>query len=249
MIRGLEIAASGMLAQRKRMDVLVNNIANTGTAGYKKDELLTRSFGDVLLQCANAAGESGSSDVGPLNYGIYAGETSTCFSQGQLMDSGLTTDMALDGEGFFTVMTPAGERYTRAGNFNVDSEGYLCTGAGYRLMGMDGPAHVGDGPFTVDAKGNVKGRYASNSLKIVAFADNSLLAKIGNNLYSAGGQTADDAVDYRVRQGFLEDSNMDIAQEMVNMMQVSRSYETNIRVINMIDGTLGKAVNEIARMG
>ena len=251
MLRSLYIAATGMLVQRKKMDVITNNITNVETTGYKKDQLLSRSFKDMMIERINdPAVVSYSTYVGGQNTGVHIDEVATDFAQGNMEGTERLSDLAIQGPGFFTVNTAAGERYTRDGSFGVNSEGYLVTADGNYVMGVSGKIRVGKGKFTINEQGvvTVNGTPAGK-LKIVTFADTKGLRKEGNNLYSNYNSTiAQTTAQTTVKQGYLEGSNVDIAREMVDMIAVSRTYETNQRMVKMIDESLGKAVNEVGRV-
>ncbi|MHB1313902.1 MAG: flagellar basal-body rod protein FlgF [Christensenellales bacterium] len=248
MIRSLYTAATGMLVQRKKMDVVINNVANIETTGYKKDKLLSRSFRDMLIERTGTPSAAGlNAVIGPLNAGVHIDEVYTDFTQGSLDQTDIPTDLALQGGGYFVISTGNGIQYTRDGSFSVDGSGYLVTGDGNYVMGTSGGIYVGADDFIVDAKGNITvNGTAMGSLKIAAFADNSSLEKAGNNLYT--GQETIAAKDTIVKQGYLEASNVDIADQMVEMLQINRTYDTNQRIIKMLDETLGKAVNELGKV-
>ena len=251
MLRSLYIAATGMLVQRKKMDVITNNITNIETNGYKRDQLISRSFKDMLITRINdPAVVSYSTAIGSQNTGVHIDEVATDFTQGNLEDTGRLSDLALQGPGFFAVNTPGGERYTRDGSFSVNSEGYLVTADGNYVMGVSGRIRVGTGKFSVSDQGvvTVNGTPAGK-LKIVTFADTAGLRKEGNNLYANyNTQIVAATAGTSVKQGTLEGSNVDIAREMVDMISVSRFYETNQRMVKMLDESLGKAVNEVGRV-
>lgn len=245
MLRSLYISASGMLAQRRTMDVLTNNLANVDTPGFKRDNLMVRSFSDVLLSRINDA-EGNDGPIGYMNWGVHPDEITTDFGEGPLEATGRTADIALAGDGFFVVETPQGLRYTRSGNFQVDAAGYLCTSEGYYVRGANGRIHVGSQNFAVDMAGNIMSPGGNYKLQIVQFADNAVLRKVGNNLYSGPAVAA--LSNSEVLQGYLEGSNVDLSSEMVSMITVSRSYEANQRMVSMLNDTLEKTVNEVGRI-
>jgi flagellar basal-body rod protein FlgG len=251
MLRSLYIAGTGMLVQRKKMDVLTNNIANVETTGYKTDTLLSRSFKDILIERMNdPAVINISNSVGPLNTGVHIDEVVVNFTQGNMEETERLTDLAIDGPGFFTVATQDGERYTRDGSFGINNEGYLVTADGYYVQGAGGAINVGLGGFAVDAQGNITvDGTSAGQLKIVNFEDLTGLRKTGNNLYANyTGQAVLQTELGTVRQGSLEASNVDITRQMVDMMEISRTYELNQRMVKMIDESLGKTVNEVGRV-
>lgn len=251
MLRSLYIASTGMLVQRKKMDVMTNNITNIETSGYKKDMLLSRSFKDMMIERLNDPNIVNiSKTVGPLNTGIHVDEVVTSFRQGAMEDTGRLSDIALQGEGFFVISTPDGERYTRDGAFAVSSNGYLVNSDGHYVSGKNGSIYVGQGEFSINESGDVVvDNTVVNKLRVVTFADLNGLRKTGNNLYMNFNNQPEIALqDTVVRQGSLENSNVDMAQEMVNMMTVSRAYETNQRIVKMLDESLGKSVNEVGKV-
>ncbi len=246
MLRGLYAASGAMMVQRKRMDVLTNNLANLETPGYKKDYTVMRSFDDVLIAQLGGASSSYVRTVGPMSYGSHLDEVVTSFAQGALEQTGRTADLALEGDGFFVVETPQGLRYTRAGNFQVDGNGYLCTSEGYYVRSTTGRLRVGAQDFTVAPDGTVTSPAGVSRLQIVSFADTEALQKVGGNLYaSTAAPTAGTAA---VLQGGLEMSNVDMAQETVNMIEVQRNYEINQRIVNMFNDSLQKTVNEVGKV-
>jgi len=256
MIRSHYIAASGMLLQRRKMEVITNNIVNVETGGYKRDNLISQSFDDVMIQrihdnngIAPNRVVNRRALVGPLDFGVHVDYIDTDYSQGYLETTELPTDFALIGEAYFVLETPAGLRYSRSGALTVNAEGYLCNADGYYVQGLNGRVYTGGLDFTVDEQGNISvdGDYV-DTFDLVRFPDANALRKQGNNLYAAAANAAEPAVDFQVRQYALESSNVDIAREMVDMMMVYRVYETNQRMLTMIDETIGKAVNDIARL-
>ncbi len=248
LIRGLYIATTGMLAQRRAMDVTTNNIANAQTVGFKKDYLSLASFEDVLVGRLNDPAGADSRGIGTLTWGSHADEITTDYTQGSLNQTGDAADLALSGDGFFVVQTPQGLRYTRSGNFTVSADGYLCTQQGYYVMGTAGRVQVGGSQFTVDSQGYVSGPTATaNRLLLAQFPDNTALVKDGNNLYT-GPATATAATGCQVLQGVEEASNVDLAQEMVDMISISRNYESNGKALTTINATLDIACNRLGKL-
>ena len=251
MIRSLYIAATGMMTQRSKMDVTTNNIGNADTTGYKTDQMVSRSFKDMLLERINdPAVLSARAEVGPLNTGTHIDEIVTDFTSGPQEETGETTDLAIQGDGFFCIQAPQGTAYTRSGNFYVNAAGDLVTQEGYYVLGENGgKIHTGGTDFTVSEDGTVRvDGNAAGKIKVVQFKDMTSLRKMGDNLYmSYNNETPAQAANPVVKQGYLESSNVDIATEMVNMMTINRAYESNQRIVMMVDGTLDKAVNELAR--
>jgi len=241
-----------MLLQRRLMENITNNISNADTTGYKKEHLVSHSFDEVLVRRINDPHVlSQTPRVGPLNMGTQIDQLYINFDEGNLEGTQRSTDLAIVGDAFFVVGTPAGERYTRSGAFYIDDAGYLVDGEGNFLLGGNGPIYVGGMNFTVDTQGGVRAGDAvenSDQIRVVSFADNGSLRKQGSNLYFSMEAPQAAPNQYRMAQGFLEGSNVDIGREMVDMLSVFRTYETNQRMLTMIDETVGKAVNEIGRL-
>ena len=249
MIRGLYIATTGMLSQQRRMDVLTNNLANAETTGYKEDQLLVRSFDDMLIERINDPAVVGySAQVGPLSPGIHVDEVATRHGEGPLEETNLSTDLALTGSGYFVVNTPDGERYTRSGQFAVSADGFLITAEGHQVQGQDGPVFVGGSQFTVETDGRVTSPFGITQLRLVDFEDPTGLRKEGSNLYSDFAAGLQEEAQAQVRQGFLEGSNVDLSRQMTQMIEIQRSHEINQRIVKMMDERLGKAVNDIGRL-
>jgi len=251
-----------MMLQRRLMENITNNVSNADTTGYKKEYLVSHSFDEVLIKRLNdpnivgqtkIAGQTWNAGqlpaVGPLNFGTQIDQLYIDFAQGGLEGTERSTDMALLGDVFFVVSTPEGERYTRSGAFYIDELGYLTDGEGHFLLGENGPINAGGLNFTVSLEGGVfvDGQLEDN-IRVVSFGDDGALRKQGSNLYFALEEPEAETKPYTIRQGFLETSNVDIAREMVDMLTVFRTYETNQRMLTMIDETVGKAVNEIGRL-
>lgn len=244
-----------MLSLEKKMDVISNNMANSSTNGYKKDTLVMESFPNVLTKIVNE--NNGASarvrDIGTMQLGSDVGQVYTYYSQGQLNRTDNKLDMAISGSdnAFFTVAVPDANGnikayYTRDGSFSRSSNGTLVTKEGYTVLGLNGPITLQSGDFNVSEDGTVEqnGRII-DKLLITQFDDTSVLKKYGMNLIQAdaGAKTAN--FTGTVQQGCLELSNVNTVKEMVDMITVLRSYEANQKVLQAIDGTLDKAVNQV----
>lgn len=253
MVRGLYTAATGMMVERGKMDVLTNNIVNADTTGYKSDELITSSFKSEILKRINDPNVSiVGTPVGKYSFGSHVDELVTNFEQGTIEDTDRNTDLALCGDGFFVIETPEGERYTRSGNFDVDAQGYLVTADGNYVLGKNGRIHVGNDQFSVAEDGTVTGGQAtSDQLRLVSFADTKELRKQGNNLYYIYGRGANPvaATACKVRQGAQEVSNVGAADSMVDMLTLYRKYEACQKAVRTNDESLELAVTKLGRLG
>lgn len=261
MIRGLYIAASAAITETKRIDVISNNMANVNTSGYKKDAMITESFPDILMKrigatdyrdiAAKAPITSKIGYIGKMNNGVRVDEIYTNFEQGPISVSGNPLDLAMQGNGFFSIDTPAGERYTRGGEFTLDSEGYITTKEGYMVQGQNGPIQVDGKNIIINEEGQVfSDGNEIDTLKLVDFNDYKLLKKEGESLYldSSGDAGNMKVAEGLVLQGAVESSNVNSVKAMVEMITMLRSYEANQKVIKTFDELLGKSVNEIGRL-
>ncbi len=249
MVRGLFIAGTGMFTQQRRMDVVTNNITNAETIGFKKDTMVTNSFRDLIIDRIRDP-NSGSRRVGPLNTGIFSDETLISFARGAMEQTDRYTDMAIEGDGFFVVETTEGERYTRAGDFYVNNEGYLLNPDGLYVLGEEGRLQTGVN-FTLAVDGTITRQDGTEAgrLRIVDFEDRLVLRKQGHNLFYAHNDAPATPLETpRVIQNMIENSNVDIGREIVDMIEVTRSYEANQRIARMTDETLNRAVNDVGRL-
>lgn len=278
MLRGIYTGASGMIAQEARMDAIANNLANVDKTSYKKDIAIFKAFPDMVIRRINESGLGitpvGSYDampyVGKLGTGVEVNEVFTDFGQGSLQRTENNFDLALEGRGFFTVMTERGERYTRDGSFTINQDGILMTHNGNPVMGENGIIRVQQNNFMINERGEVvvngdlsadprdvvsiagndwTGPVVIDKLKIVDFENIRHIKKEGDSMYRETEFSGPPLPpgEYKVIQGFLEKSNVNIVREMVDMIEVNRSYEANQKTVTSHDQTLGKLINEVAR--
>jgi flagellar basal-body rod protein FlgF len=188
--------------------------------------------------------------IGTLNGGPAPNRITTYFMQGNLRETDRPLDLAIKGEGFFCVRVQGEERYTRDGSFVTDSEGYLATAEGYRVVGDMGDIYIGDEDIDIHSNGEIySGDLFWDRLKLVTFDRPEQLLKVGDNLYVADGESLYRyGIEGEVLQGFLETPNVNAVKEMVNMITAFRTYEANQRVVTAYDDVLGKAVNEVGRV-
>ncbi|WP_164667605.1 flagellar hook-basal body protein [Virgibacillus doumboii] len=266
MLRGFYTAASGMVAQQRRQEALSNNIANANTPGYKADQPTLRAFPELLMY---QMGEKNipttrglnlpiQDPVGSLNTGVYVHENVPNYSQGDVRQTGMQTDLALingelpdeTGSLFFTVQSEAGEeRYTRNGNFTVDGQGFLVTTQGYYVLDAAGnPIQTNGMEFNVTENGILQAGGENIQLGIAYTENANQLEKEGNGLFNGDAGAVPAGATFSVKQGALERSNVDAIQSMTQMMESYRLFETNQRVLKAYDESLGKAVNQIARL-
>lgn len=256
MIRGLYTAVSGLITQESKEDVITNNIANANTNGYKNDQISVKSFDDMLIQNYDkmVGDKNVRSIIGSLSMGSAINGTTTTFTQGDFQNTDNPTDFAIDGKGFFTVLRNDGvtskQYFTRDGEFHVNSAGILVNSSGDEVLGFNKntgnlePIKAGNANIVSDGYGNItlddKPAY---KLATADFTDYNALSKVGDNLYD--GSNPNFNANVGVKQKALEKSNVNIINEMVNMMSVMRTFETNQKVVKSIDETLQKTVNEV----
>ncbi|WP_105616964.1 flagellar basal-body rod protein FlgF [Vallitalea okinawensis] len=254
MIKGIYTAASGMMTQYKKMDVVSNNLANADTAGFKKDGVVTASFGEVMMMKINDPSSPMPTEIGKMSMGVTVNQLYTDNTQGSLVQTNSPFDVAIDGEGYVTVgvideQGNVTEQFTRDGSFTVTNEGFLMTSEGHLVMGTEGSITIPAGEIVIDEDGTilVDGQFV-DKIKLTNFEDRSTLRKIGDSLYATTDDSVVKAFDGRLQQGFIEGSNVDVVKEMAEMISMSRAYEASQKVLQANDESLGKAVNEVGSL-
>ena len=252
MIRGLYTAASGMITKQVQQENVSNNIANINTPGFKKDKISLKSFEELLIETRDK--QVGSSNfrntLGMLEFGVGIDENKTYFSQGSVEDTGRNLDFAINGQGFFTVLKNDGqERYSRDGRFQIDSNGYLTTIEGDRVLGLNNegektPIRLTSDEVKLSSNGVIDNSQGQTRFYLSNFAADTDLVKEGTNYYRANVQATGEA-NGKIEQQKLERSNVDALEAITDMISIMRSYESNQKVIQQMDETLGKTVNEV----
>ena len=254
MVKGLYSAYTGMINEQNRMDVMTNNLANASTVGFKKEGTTSQSFNDVLAVKIKdeSVGLSNVQRIGVNTPGVKIGENYTDYSQGSYRVTGNTYDLALAGDGFFAIefTNKAGEtstKYTRAGQFTLNRDGYLVTQEGDYVLDTNSRRIQLD--TLLDSSINTNGSITQNGqtvaqIQVTDFADYDYLEKYGETYYQpieGAEQIASDA-------GYLEMSNVQTVSEMVNMITITRAYESNQKIMQTMDNTLDIAVNQLGRL-
>ena len=262
MLRSLYSATSGMLAQQTHIDTTSNNIANINTTGFKKSRA---DFNDLFYQAMQYAGTNTSNttlspDGMEVGLGVRPSAITKMFSQGSPKETENNLDVAITGKGFFQVQLPDGTTaYTRSGNFKLDEQGNLVTSEGYLLIpqitlpedttqvniGVDGTVSVTQGLQTTS---NVIGQ-----ITLANFVNPAGLHSMGDNLFSITNASGDAIVGNpdsqglgKLRQGFLELSNVRLVEEMTDLITAQRAYEANSKSIQTADAML-QTVNSLKR--
>jgi flagellar basal-body rod protein FlgG len=254
MSRSLFIAATGMNAQQTEMDVISNNLANVSTNGFKASRPV---FQDLLYQTvrqpgANSSEETQTSSGLQLGTGVQQVATERLFTQGNLQQTTNSTDLAIQGNGFFQVQMPDGTTaYTRDGGFQTSSTGQLVTPAGYPVQpAITIPSNAtsmtvaADGVVTVTQPGNVNS-VQIGAIQLATFINPAGLQGLGSNLFSETTSSGAPIVSApgtngagSVNQGYVETSNVNVVQELVNMIQTQRAYEINSKAVSTSDQML-----------
>ena len=240
MLKGLYTAYTGMVNEQHRMDTLTNNLANSATVGYKKEGATAQSFKDVFAYKLKDTSETPNlaRKIGAMSMGVKIGENYTDYSEGPLKETGNTYDLAISGPGFFQIefTNKAGAvstKYTRDGNFILTQEGYLVTKDGDFVLNNSGD-HIKLDPL-LEASINEDG---------TIYQDGSQVARIGITVDGAQEKTATG----QIISGYLEHSNVQVVKEMVEMINVSRAYETNQKMIQTYDSSLEITANQLGKL-
>jgi flagellar basal-body rod protein FlgG len=254
-------AKTGLDAQQTRMTTVSHNLANVNTTGFKKDRAV---FEDLLYQNQKQVGSATSQDtLSPtglnLGTGVRVVATEKNYTQGQLLNTGNSLDVAINGRGFFQILMPDGSfAYTRDGSFKLSAEGELVTANGFRLQ----PAITipqGAQSVTIGADGTVNAQLPGQSaptgigtLQLTDFVNPAGLQPIGDNLIvesaaSGPAQTGNPGINGlgRIEQGFLEGSNVNVVEELVAMIETQRAYEMNSKAISTTDEMLQYVSNNL----
>jgi flagellar basal-body rod protein FlgG len=258
-MRALFTAATGMEAQQVRIDTIANNLANVGTTAFKKGRA---EFQDLFYEVLSApgapttTGEQIPTGV-QVGHGSKLSSVSAIYTQGERVNTGKDLDLAIDGDGFFQVERPGGETvYTRDGTFKRDRDGNLVTSAGYALLpNIQIPSDtiqitiVADGTVSVLQPGIIQPTTLGR-IELARFANPAGLRQLGGNLLAPTEASGDpelgnpDSEGFgSISQGFLESSNVNVAEELVNMILAQRAFELNSRVIQTGDEMLQVAGN------
>ena len=266
-MKGIFTSLSGAVAQGERLDTIANNLANVNTPGFKKDEQTFREYltayektDDVITVPRVPASIESFYDMqgGDKSY-VDANGTFTDFTQGGLKQTGNTLDIAIEGSGFFEILTPSGVNYSRNGSFTIDSQGRLVNQQGYPVLREGTPGEdpnartiqLTGGHVDISPEGDLQENGQTIArLSSIDFQNKDVLQKAGGSLYALKA-TFDPAVkpsEAKFHQGFLETSNVNLVKEMTDMITATRTFETNQKAIQAYDQINGKLVNEVSKL-
>lgn len=241
----IQLIAAGKIFYEKKLAVLANNISNINTVGFKTDQAFRLSDLNGNPERNSISGKQ------QILFPILPFGTKTDFSSGPVKQTSNALDLALGGNGFFCIETPEGVQYTRKGNFTLNEKGLLVTQQGLPVLGERGEIEINGTDFVVDGQGNVAvDGNTVDTIKIVDFPQPYALKKSGNSLFALTDPdiAENKAERVEVRQGFLEFSNVDAIKMMTEMIEVLRGYEAYQKIIQSIDDTNSKAINDVGRL-
>ena len=239
MYGGMLEAVRGCLKEEIRMDVIANNLANSNAIGFKKG---TVSFQNLLNRANRRGGGTDDSALVSIESDL---------DQGNTRFTGNSLDFAIKGDGFFKVETPGGIRYTRKGNFSLDTQGFLVTQAGFKVMGTGGPIQISGNDIQVDGLGGVKVDGSEvGQISVVDLENYENLVKEGNALFrnSSKDREMPPPPETKIHQEYVELSNVNAAQEMINMIHSLRAFESYQKAIQVLDELDKRAINEVGRL-
>ena len=232
MIHEMSYAVQGAIRQEKRFEVLANHMSNSATTGFKAQVL---SFDDMLQA-----------------------HMTLDTSQGDLLSTENPLDLAISGDGFFKIQTEQGVRYTRNGNFGLNAQGILVSSEGNAVLGTNGAPitinteDISDEGISINNAGEIEVDEAIvGTLDVVNFTDTGLLKKEGNSLLKYEGPETDETVPdfFEVKQGQLEQSNVEVVKEMTNMIETNRYYESFQKLMQTIDDLNAKVISDVGKVG
>lgn len=242
----LSISLSHQVAKRRQMDIIANNIANMSTTAFKRENVM---FGQYLKEAKGNLPKSLRQISYVQDFGITRNMT-----DGRFENTGNKFDIALSGDGMFQVRRDNGEMaYTRNGHLALSDDYTLITSSGNEILDQSGNA-IKIPPNVTDIEIASDGTISSPSvgqiakLNVVAFADNSGLKKIGDNMFSSDSPTLP-ATDYHIIQGSIETSNVQPIIEITRMIQVSRSYIQTAKLMEKLQESQSRAINQLAKVG
>lgn len=250
MFKGFYNLTSGMLTQGKNLDVIANNMSNAATAGFKTDRFTFSTFEEVMW---NRVGNMDKkyTELGNQSWITAPSKLYTDYEQGAIEETGQPLDFAIEGDGFFALENRDGERvYTRNGNFSLDNDGYLWLSGYGRVLNRDGePIQLVTDRITGDSTGNLfaeNGAYLGN-VGVFRFEDNGELEKNDYGFFVSQNEGAA-ATDFKMHNGWVERSNIDLVQQMTGMITAERAYQSAAEITKIYDELMTKATTDVGRL-
>ncbi len=267
--KGIYTSMSGAMTQNLKLETIANNIANVNTPGFKRDQQVFREYltanekqPEVIQVPKDVAAIESFYNIqgGDKSYAEAVG-TFTDHSQGGIKATGGTLDIAIDGQGYFEVLTPQGTRFTRSGNFTLDGNGNLVNKEGFFVLSQgDAESNPqdriiqlqGQGAVTFADSGDIyQGKEIVSKLGVVKIADPDSIQKVGSSLFEFkpnANPQVENVENPNLRQGFIETSNVNIVQEMTDMITTNRIFEMNQKAIQAHDSMADKMVNVVGKV-
>lgn len=236
----MELAEASMINGMERLNVISHNLANANTIGFKRDIAISNTFESHLLSALQ--------NPATIEAGNLQSSRATDMSSGMLKYTGQQFDFSIEGDGYFQLQGLNGNMYTRNGAFMLDASGRLVNSSGMAVLTEAGEVHFGGGTVFVDGEGQIwEDDRMVDKFRIVKFINPDTLEKQGGGLYHDNGVGMIEASDenLRVRQGYLETSNVVAMDEMVNMISTMRHFEINQHVVKGYDDMLDTAIQTL----
>jgi flagellar basal-body rod protein FlgG len=261
MLKNIYAPLSGGVAQERVLEILANNVANLNTTGFKEEQvtfaaLEANPWNSYSSPLPPAQFKLDMKDVYPLRGNemgyVTLANVETSHIQGGLKRTGVNTDLAVQGNGFFMINTPFGERYTRDGSFALTPDGTLVTKNGSSVLGERGPiTGLSEGQMRILAGGEVyNGDKFIDKIKVVAFENQKLLQRLGDNLFVHDGAPENIiAHSGEITQGYIENSNVNPMKNMANMIIAHRTYEALQKAVKSQDNTMQLSAQKIGEVG
>ena len=250
MLRSVETINRNMNVLHKKLENTGANISNVNTPGYKFQNIIQSTLeGTPMFNYSGGANVDQRQELGDFVFGNQIDSVYKNFEQGILSGTDKITDFAIVGNGFFTIEMEEGLGFTRNGNFTINDENQLVTMEGYPVLGVNEfgemtPITIDEQNFMIDNKGNILNH--DIKLFIADFDDYQALETVGDTIFVS--DAGYNAIDGEISQGYLELSNVNVANELVKMIEVAREFESNQKILNSMDETLRKSVNEIGKV-
>jgi flagellar basal-body rod protein FlgF len=245
---GMYLSAEGAQAQSRRLEVIANNLANVNTVGFKPDVTgFQARLAEAIQQHTAMHGDRSANDIGG---GVDVIDVTTDYSAGRLQETGNSLDLAIIGEGFFEIDVDGERHLTKAGDFTLDSQNRLIDQSGNPVLSSAGGEINIDPrlPWELSPRGEIVQGGASTPLSLVAPASPGDLVKVGQNLFRPLADTqAVETTHREVRQGFLEMSATNSTQQMMTMIETTRAFEANMRMIQNHDTVSGSLISRVLR--
>jgi len=235
MFSGYYTIASGLISNQRAIETIGNNVDNALTPGFRSEHIVKSSFESELLSRLDSDGTASLSSQKGFPMALV-GDSVTSFQPGSLKQTDRELDVAINGDGFFSVKGSDGQTYlTRNGSFNVDDQGYLTLAGAGRVQGATGDIRVGTSAIDIDAAGIITDKQGNTlgTLSIVQPADLNTLTRSANGMFTGGGNTP--ASSFEIVQGSLEQSNVDMNTEITNLIAAQRDLQSCASALKIID--------------